>query len=54
MCKKELERHHIQWKAYTGTEWVHSNTSAYIPPSVPTNKQRRYMNFNGAVKNQCT
>ena len=44
LCRKELERYNIQWMAYTGEKWVHSNSDS-VPKSVATHKQKRWLNF---------
>ena len=44
MCRKAVEKYHIQWVAYTGEKWLHSNQDE-MPKSRPTNKQRRKMGF---------
>ena len=45
LCRKSIERHHLQWTAYDGQEWVHSTKTEILPKSKPTNKQRRQMKF---------
>ncbi len=44
MCRKAVEKYKIQWVAYTGEKWLHSNQDE-MPKSRPTNKQRRKMGF---------
>lgn len=41
LCKREMDKWRLQWKAYDGTQWVHSLQSDNIPPSRPTSKQKR-------------
>ncbi len=50
ICRKMIEKYNIQWTAYTGKEWVKSNSYEPVPDSKPTNKQRRYMNFTNGIK----
>ena len=52
ICRKMIEKYNIQWTAYTGEEWVKSNSYEPVPESKPTNKQRRYMNFNQGIKKE--
>ena len=44
LCRKMIEKYNIQWTAYNGTEWVHSNRGD-VPASRPTHKQIRYLDF---------
>jgi len=41
MCRKAIESHNIQWRAYDGIQWVDSKKTEILPESKPTNKQRR-------------
>jgi hypothetical protein len=50
ICRKMIEKYNIQWTAYTGKDWVNSNSYEPLPESKPTNKQRRYMNFTNGIK----
>lgn len=45
LCRKEIEKYHIQWTAFTGEKWVHSNRDLDVPKSIPTHKQRRWLQF---------
>jgi hypothetical protein len=45
LCRKEIEKFNIQWMAFTGETWVHSNRDPDVPKSFPTHKQKRWMNF---------
>ena len=45
VCRKTIERHRIQWVAYTAAEWIHSNRAVRVPVSKPTNRQARELHF---------
>jgi cytidine deaminase len=45
LCRKAMERFDIHWAAHDGTRWVHSKKSEYLPPSIPTAKQKRMLGF---------
>jgi hypothetical protein len=45
LCRKVLDKLDIRWTAHDGTRWVHSKKSEYVPPSIPTNKQKRTLGF---------
>jgi hypothetical protein len=45
LCRKAMERFDICWAAHDGTQWVHSKKSEYLPPSIPTAKQKRMLGF---------
>ena len=45
LCRKSMERLGIRWAAHDGKQWVHSQKSEYIPPSIPTAKQKRVLGF---------
>ena len=49
MCRKMIEKNNIQWRAYDGQNWIHSNQCDVLTKSQPTNKQRRQMNFTACV-----
>ena len=44
LCRKEIERRGIQWMAFTGEHWIHSNQDT-VPKSTATHKQKRWLNF---------
>ena len=54
LCRKAIEKHNIQWIAYTGEGWVNSLQSDEVPKSKPTHKQKRYMKFNGFPSSELT
>ena len=43
ICRKAIEKYGIQWVAYDGQEWVHSNRCCELPVSKPTNRQKKYV-----------
>ena len=45
LCRKVMERLDIRWMAHDGEKWVHSKKSEYLPPSMPTSKQKRTLGF---------
>lgn len=45
LCRKAMERLGICWAAHDGEQWVHSKKSIYLPPSMPTAKQKRNLGF---------
>lgn len=45
LCRKMIERYDICWTAHDGERWVHSKKSEYLPPSLPTAKQKRMLGF---------
>jgi len=45
LCRKAMERLDICWEAHDGVQWVHSKKSEYVPPSIPTAKQKRNLGF---------
>ena len=44
LCRKAVEKYHIQWIAYDGQRWVRSGQDE-LPRSKPTHKQRKVMKF---------
>ncbi len=44
VCRKAIEKYRIQWVAYDGDKWIHSNHDD-PPQSKPTHKQRKLMGF---------
>lgn len=53
LCRKAMERFDICWAAHDGTRWVHSKKSEYLPPSIPTAKQRRVLGFRCNNQTEC-
>jgi hypothetical protein len=53
LCRKALERFNICWAAHDGEQWVHSKKTEYIPPSLPTAKQKRNLGFGSNNQTQC-
>jgi hypothetical protein len=45
LCRYTIERYHIQWMAFTGERWVHSNKCDNLPKSIPTHKQKKWLDF---------
>ena len=53
LCRKAIERVGVQWIAYDGSKWVHSEKSATLPTSIPTNKQHRVLGFRRDNQTKC-
>ena len=45
LCRKAMDKLDIRWAAHDGEQWVHSKKSEYLPPSIPTAKQKRNLGF---------
>jgi hypothetical protein len=43
LCRKALERSHVQWTAHMGETWYSSKRGDELPESRPTNRQRRML-----------
>jgi hypothetical protein len=43
LCRKEIEKYKIQWVAYDGDDWIHSNKCKDVPVSRPTHRQKKYI-----------
>lgn len=38
LCKKELDKYRLKWKAFHDNKWIHS-TDSELPKSKPTSRQ---------------